>query len=424
MNFRSFIKRRQWTSTLANGLAVQTVNSPGEFDAVGIIINTRSAKNPSLALAVEKMIFRGNQRLTEQQILNEFDTIVGTSHQRVNRQNLVIGAALSPDSLMRWLELMGKVLSHPPNKIPFEDLKSSINYDLYELKKKTEVFLPELAVSAAYGPIGASCIDGLKEMDEGCLDEFWSLTMNNAKELQIVSLTNQKHDAILPQINSVFSFLSSADSASSALNHEFKDQDHVYALHDDEQPLTHLVIAFPGIPHDHPSKHQLAVMQRLMGGGGSFSAGGPGKGMYARLYTTVLNRYYWMESAQFFTVKLSDQGLLGIHGSAPPGYCKELGKILLDALHNMTCMRVSDAELSRAKAQVKSAAFMGCESRTLHLDQIANSDFEPYDRFAAGVDAVTLADIQKLAVQLIKGKPVISAFGDVSRICSLDSILK
>ena len=32
------------------------------------------------------------------------------------------------------------------------------------------------------------------------------------------------------------------------------------------------------------------VLHSLMGGGGSFSAGGPGKGMYTRLYTNVLNR--------------------------------------------------------------------------------------------------------------------------------------
>lgn len=28
----------------------------------------------------------------------------------------------------------------------------------------------------------------------------------------------------------------------------------------------------------------------MMGGGGSFSAGGPGKGMFTRLYLNVLNR--------------------------------------------------------------------------------------------------------------------------------------
>ena len=34
-----------------------------------------------------------------------------------------------------------------------------------------------------------------------------------------------------------------------------------------------------------------AVINMLMGGGGSFSAGGPGKGMFSRLYLNVLNRF-------------------------------------------------------------------------------------------------------------------------------------
>jgi len=33
------------------------------------------------------------------------------------------------------------------------------------------------------------------------------------------------------------------------------------------------------------------VLQTLMGGGGSFSAGGPGKGMFSKLYTDVLNKF-------------------------------------------------------------------------------------------------------------------------------------
>ena len=39
------------------------------------------------------------------------------------------------------------------------------------------------------------------------------------------------------------------------------------------------------------------VLNMIMGGGGSFSAGGPGKGMYSRLYLNVLNRYHFMFNA-------------------------------------------------------------------------------------------------------------------------------
>jgi processing peptidase subunit alpha len=43
------------------------------------------------------------------------------------------------------------------------------------------------------------------------------------------------------------------------------------------------------------------VLQTLLGGGSSFLAGGPAKGMYSRMYQQVLNRYGWMETAEAFT---------------------------------------------------------------------------------------------------------------------------
>ncbi len=59
-------------------------------------------------------------------------------------------------------------------------------------------------------------------------------------------------------------------------------------------------------------------MNMLMGGGGSFSAGGPGKGMYTRLYTSVLNRHHWMYEATAFNHAYGDGGLFCIKSSGPP----------------------------------------------------------------------------------------------------------
>ena len=59
----------------------------------------------------------------------------------------------------------------------------------------------------------------------------------------------------------------------------------------------------------------ICLLQQLLGGGSSFSAGGPGKGMYTRLYTDVLNRHHWVESAEAFTNINEDSGMLGIDGA-------------------------------------------------------------------------------------------------------------
>lgn len=54
--------------------------------------------------------------------------------------------------------------------------------------------------------------------------------------------------------------------------------------------LAHIVLGFESGSHQHEDFVATCVLNMLMGGGGSFSAGGPGKGMYTRLYTNVLNR--------------------------------------------------------------------------------------------------------------------------------------
>jgi processing peptidase subunit alpha len=56
------------------------------------------------------------------------------------------------------------------------------------------------------------------------------------------------------------------------------------------------------------AQYALATMQMLLGGGGSFSAGGPGKGMYSRLYTNVLNQYYRVDYCAGFHHCYADSG--------------------------------------------------------------------------------------------------------------------
>ena len=54
--------------------------------------------------------------------------------------------------------------------------------------------------------------------------------------------------------------------------------------------LAHVVIGMEGCSHRDDDFVAFCVLNMMMGGGGSFSAGGPGKGMYTRLYLNVLNR--------------------------------------------------------------------------------------------------------------------------------------
>ena len=82
--------------------------------------------------------------------------------------------------------------------------------------------------------------------------------------------------------------------------------------------LAHLSIGLESCHYEDPDFFAFTVLNTMMGGGGSFSAGGPGKGMYSRLYLNVLNRYHWIYSATAFHHSYADSGVFCIHGSCHP----------------------------------------------------------------------------------------------------------
>ena len=82
--------------------------------------------------------------------------------------------------------------------------------------------------------------------------------------------------------------------------------------------LSHVSIGFESVSYNEPDFFAFAVLNMLLGGGGSFSAGGPGKGMYSRLYLNVLNRHHWMYSATAYNHSYADSGIFCINASSNP----------------------------------------------------------------------------------------------------------
>lgn len=84
-------------------------------------------------------------------------------------------------------------------------------------------------------------------------------------------------------------------------------------------PSAALLSSLPPTPSvAHPCEQGsvvMTVLTFLMGGGASFSSGGPGKGMHSRLYTRVLNQYHWVHSCTAFSQTFNNTGLLGIQVS-------------------------------------------------------------------------------------------------------------
>lgn len=190
--------------------------------------------------------------------------------------------------------------------------------------------------------------------------------------------------------------------------------------------LSHVVIGLEGCSHQDKDFVAACVLNIMMGGGGSFSAGGPGKGMYTRLYTNVLNRYHWMYSATAYNHAYGDTGLFCIHASAPPTHVRGMVEVLTKELVTMAT-EPHPQELRRAKTQLQSMLLMNLESRPVVFEDIGRQVLSTGERkrpeyFINEIEKISAGDIQRIARRLLASPPALAARGQIKDLPELKDL--
>ena len=174
----------------------------------------------------------------------------------------------------------------------------------------------------------------------------------------------------------------------------------------------------------------LAILQMLLGGGGSFSAGGPGKGMYSRLYTQMLNRYCGLSMLEYFHRNINPKGLVDYLELMPVAYrntLPSLVKLMTSYLSNQLTASLTTIELSRAKNQLKSAILMGMESRQMMLEsyaqQLTSDTFIPPRELCKRIDETGEEELKAVAKEMASQMKIsVAAYGQIESVPSYNDI--
>ncbi|KAK2160791.1 hypothetical protein LSH36_127g15026 [Paralvinella palmiformis] len=123
-------------------------------------------------------------------------------------------------------------------------------------------------------------------------------------------------------------------------------------------------------------------------------------------------------SATCFTASYTDTGLFGYQIVAQAEDAEKVMKSVRDTFAEATKGGITDADIQRAKNQLKAALLMELESpRNFFLDlglqAIITGQVLTSDELAAAIDKITTTDVQNIAKKVIGGKPAMAAVGFV-----------
>lgn len=448
---------------LDNGLRVASEKLFGEFCTVGVIIDAGPRyESPFVSGTthfIEKLAFNSSlaydNRDTVLQTLEKYGAICDCQS---GRDAIVYALSCRRSGLPQILHLLADTLYRPLYQdFEIEQVRRSLEFELEDLHTRPdpEPLLAEMLHYAAYqkGPLANPKICPSENIEKITREDLYFfqqalykpertvLTCIGTDHQEFVEMTKENFCSQAPIWNSDKSVLGSNQDKTVEIDQRKstwkggsciieKDLSDLNQGTNNQMPeLTHLVVGLesPSYLNEHDFVTS-CVINTLMGGGGSFSAGGPGKGMYSRLYLNVLNRYHFMFSATAYNQSYMDSGVFYIHASAPPQYLDDMCTVIGQEILKMA-LPCNQEELSRAKTQLQSMLFMNLEQRPVLFEDVARQVLSRGKREQAQyyfdrIEAVTAKDVQRVARKMLETAPAVSSLGRLGNVEPYERIKK
>lgn len=352
---------------LANGLTVAIDPMPGaQSAAIGLHAFVGSRSEPEekggLAHLLEHMVFKGTGKRDARTIAEAIEDVGGSLNAWTSRDQTVFHArTLAPDVGLA-LELIADLVRSPKlDETELEREKLVILSELGECLDAPDDLIHDHLFVAAFGnqplarPVlgNESTIRGLDRND--CIQ--WLEHQYRPDRLVVSAAGKVDPGHVLLLAEALFGDLESKPTPT------IEPASFVGGIRSDTRHAeqTHLALAWHGLPAFAPSAPALSLFAQAVGGG-----------MSSRLFQELREERGLAYSIYAWTQGFADTGLFAVNLSADKARATEALNLARDIV-GKSAEDLSEAELSRARAQIEAAILMAMETPQGRADAMARS---------------------------------------------------
>jgi predicted Zn-dependent peptidase len=396
---------------LPSGLTVVTDAMPHlETAALGVWVGAGSrdelGDEHGISHLLEHMAFKGTKRRTARQIAEEIEAVGGDLNAATSIETTTYYARVLRADVPLALDVLSDILANPA-------------FDPEELTREHNVIMQE--IGAAEDTPDDNVFDHLQRtafpdqaIGRPVLGTRDSVRSHNAHKLRQYLARNYRgpnmvlaasgsvdHRMIVDEAQHLFA--SFAEPSRPA--HESARFTGGTYIERQDLEQAHLALAFEGLPQCDPSLFSLQMFSNIMGGG-----------MSSRLFQEVREIRGLCYSISSFHMAYSDTGFFGIYAGTDDTDAPELMQVVMSEMERAAAT-ITEAEVARAKAQMKATLMMALESSSARAEQMARHIMIhgrplPLSEIVAKIEAVTVESTQDAARALLgRSRPAIAGLG-------------
>lgn len=401
-------------TVLPSGMRVITERMPGARSAaVGIWVGVGSRdEQPRVAGAahyLEHLLFKGTRRRSAARIAEEIDAVGGELNAFTDKEHTCFYAHTLDVDLPLAVDLLCDVVFGATVEERHLDLERAVVLEEIAMRDDDPEDLLHEAFSAALlgdHPLGRSVLgteESVSEMSRASLHGFYRRSYEPCRMVLAVA-GNVEHEAVLRLARTALA--DHGHGAGSPVPPRRGELRLGHApgleLRTDDTEQAHLMLGVRGLDRHDERRFALAVLNAALGGG-----------MSSRLFQEVREKRGLAYQVYSSVLSYADIGSLSIYAGAQPERLGTVVDVLRTVLAEVARHGLSDAEVARAKGQLRGGLVLGLEdagSRMFRLGkgELNYGDHLGIDATLARISAVTEAEVAEVAAELLR-RPVVSA---------------
>ena len=409
------------SSTLSNGLRIVTDQMDSvESVCVGVWVGTGSRAETAdingTAHFLEHMAFKGTTSRSALDIALEVEAVGGHFNAYTGREMTAYYMKVLRSDTGLAVDILSDILQNPTFiEAEFERERGVILQEIGQSLDTPDDIIFDYFQETAYpdqalGRPILGTADLIRDFKRRTCIDFMN-SRYQAGNMVLVASGAVDHDALVAQAEKAFEGLTDnpapANDAGIYRGGEFRRE------RDCEQ--VHLLLGFDGVAYGGPDHFDAHMLSTLLG-----------DGMSSRLFQEVREKRGLVYSIYSFSSAFSDCGLFGIYAGTGENEVSELIPVVCDVLSALPDS-LSEEEITRARAQLKSSLLMGLESTSGRADQLG-AQMLAYGRtlsieeIIAKIDNCTRESVAGLARRIFATTPTLAATGPLSKLESHDRL--
>ena len=406
-------------TVLNNGLTVISERMDHVRSAsVGIWVRSGSRHEAAplngISHFIEHTLFKGTRSRTSREIAVESDAIGGHVDAFTSREVASYYVKVLDEHLPRAFDLLADLVTAP--LFADEELDRERNVVTEEIKMVGdtpddlvhEVFVANFWPDHPLGRSILGTVDTLATFDHVRVADYFS-GVYVPRNLVVAGAGNLEHERFVDMVGG---YLSSMEDRPVTLTASAPSHAKRHIVLDKDLEQAHMVLGTCCPSMTSADRYPVHVLNVILGGG-----------MSSRLFQTIREEH-GLAYAVFSGVNAyTDAGYLSVYAATSPDQVTDVIRLSVEEFNRFKGEPVSDAELQRAKDQLKVSIMLSLESTSARMSNLARQEIFfgrqfTLDEILERINKVTVADVQRVAGEIFSTNEL--AITAVGQLGSLD----